>query len=177
MAQSFFIASNGNFQFVDSVLVSDGSSYSFSFRLDFDTPTATGIPLSIISDDLQIGSLIFETGANVDTVEIPFGTYISGAEVFTSEFALVDADAQTVGFAGFDFYFRDGALPLDVSSSDTGESLLAEGLIVDFAPTFTIQSGPFGGALGVSDVELVPEPSTGLLIVTSLLIFLRRHRQ
>jgi hypothetical protein len=176
MATFFSIISTGSFEWVDSMPVGDGDSYSFSFELAFDNPTTTGIPLTVTPLNLEIAGMAFGMNLRLDAGEVPFGTYLAGTEVFSPSVEILGPGTQILGVAGFDFYFRAEDVPVEIATGDTGGSLLAEGLIVDFHPTWTTQVLGYERAIGVSDVEVVPEPSVSLLMIVSLFVCLWRHR-
>ena len=73
-----------------------------------------------------------------------------------------------LGTAGIDFYFREEAIPVELTESSTGEDLLQQGLIIDFHPIFSTQVLGYDRAIRVSDVTVVPEPGVGLCLIFAL---------
>jgi hypothetical protein len=110
--------------------------------------------LSVSTTSLEINGISFvirPSSGSFEAGEISFGTYIDGTEVSSPAVDILGDDMLVLGTAGIDFYFREEAIPVELTESSTGEDLLQQGLIIDFHPIFSTQVLGYDRAIGVSD--------------------------
>jgi hypothetical protein len=181
MAGTFIIRSNGEFGRVDGVPTVDGDAYDLSFVLEFGDPTAAGIPWNITTLGFEIDGMPFRVSPQSESSHMGIlspGIYIAGTELFEPRVEIFSPEgASILGTADFDFYFREEAIPVELSTESTGEDVLQQGLIVDFQSTWTTQVLGYERATGVTDVVVVPEAGVGLFLMVALgFSLLRRWR-